>query len=70
MKSATRHLIRFAIAVAIALGATTSFAQVPDHAPGSICATAGFWCWADTSGTVGTPCVCPSAQGLVGGTYI
>lgn len=51
-------------------GTTIASAQVPPHAPGAICATPNFWCWAAVYGAVGTQCSCPTASGYVTGTYI
>lgn len=66
-----RRGFRIAIATCCLVGfAGTASAQVPPHADGSICATPTFWCWAVTSGSVGAPCVCPAAGGLVSGYYI
>jgi hypothetical protein len=42
-------------------------AQVPPHAPGTVCYTPYFWCWAQPPGPPGLACVCPSPRGLVGG---
>ena len=42
-------------------------AQVPAHAPGTICFTPQFWCWAQPPGPPGTVCGCPSSQGWVQG---
>lgn len=49
--------------------ATASHAGVPPHAPGTVCYTPKFWCWARPAGPAGTPCHCPQAgQPPVGGT--
>jgi hypothetical protein len=48
----------------------TSIAQVaqpPPHAPGSICYTPQFWCWAQPPGLLGSPCACPTPYGWVSG---
>lgn len=46
-------------------------AQVPPHAPGTICATPNFWCWAYPAGVYGQPCVCPLSDGsTVPGVYV
>ncbi len=45
-------------------------AQVPEHQPGSICATPSFWCWAQIWGSVGGLCYCGTAGGSVAGSYI
>ena len=42
-------------------------AQVPPHAPGTICYTPQFWCWAKQPGPPGGVCYCPSAYGWVPG---
>jgi len=44
-----------------------ALAQVPPHAPGTICFTPYFWCWAQPPGPSGTSCGCPSNQGWVQG---
>lgn len=45
-----------------------ALAQVPPHAPGTICFTPYFWCWANPPGTPGWPCGCPGPYGWVQGT--
>jgi len=48
--------------------ASLALAQgVPAHAPGTVCYTPQFWCWAQPPGPPGSPCVCPSPYGFVGG---
>ena len=42
-------------------------AQVPPHYPGQVCFTPSFWCPANPPGPPGTPCICLSATGYVGG---
>lgn len=42
-------------------------AQVPPHAPGTICFTPDFWCWAQWPGPPGGPCGCPSPYGYAPG---
>lgn len=49
------------------LGTPMALAQVPPHAPGTICFTPSFWCWASTKGNPGEPCTCPSPYGPVAG---
>lgn len=44
-----------------------ALAQVPPHAPGTICFTPTFWCWAYPPGPPGYPCSCYSPGGWVGG---
>jgi hypothetical protein len=64
------RLLRWLLLCAIAVGILWSrlaMAQVPPHYPGTICLTPQFWCWAQPPGPPGSPCVCPSAFGLVGG---
>ena len=61
-----------ACVVAVALLMAVSFAsdaQVPPHAPGTICQTPQFWCWARTPGRPGQPCSCPGPLGPVNGIY-
>lgn len=45
----------------------TALAQVPPHAPGTICLTPSFWCWASPPGPPGGACWCPSPYGWVAG---
>ena len=51
------------IAGATGLSATPSFAQIPPHAPGTICLTPDFWCWAPQQGVPGEKCFCQLAGG-------
>jgi hypothetical protein len=44
-----------------------AIAQVPPHAPGSICFTPQFWCWANPPGPPGQVCGCPTPYGYVRG---
>jgi len=46
---------------------TDAFAQVPPHAPGTICFTRTFWCWAQPPGPPGYSCGCPTPYGIVPG---
>ena len=48
--------------------AANAGAQVPPHAPGTICFTPYFWCWAQPPGPPGTACSCPSQGAWVPGT--
>lgn len=56
----------FSLAAALCAPA---IAAVPPHAPGTICATPKFWCWAIYPGPPGARCACPlrrrSAQGVL-----
>ncbi|MFT5643963.1 MAG: hypothetical protein ACI83P_001517 [Janthinobacterium sp.] len=45
-------------------------AGVPPHAPGTICATPKFWCWAIYPGPPGARCACPVQQRFVAGVLI
>jgi hypothetical protein len=56
--------IRIAIAALafVALPAA-AVAQVPPHAPGTICLTPQFWCWATLPGQPGEKCSCPGPDG-------
>jgi hypothetical protein len=57
-----------AIVVSASLtGLALAQAQVPPHAPGTICFTPSFWCWAQWPGAPGGPCGCPSPYGYVPG---
>src|SRR5690349_21034149 len=53
--------------VLMLLWARVSLAQVPPHYPGTVCFTPEFWCWAQPPGPPGSPCICPSPMGYVGG---
>lgn len=59
----------FATALAVVLSAlaVAAWAQVPPHAPGTVCFTPSFWCWAQPPGPPGSPCGCPSPRGWVTG---
>lgn len=62
---------RFAAVIAVGvllLCVRAAFAQVPPHAPGTICFTPTFWCWAYPPGPPGFPCGCPGPYGFVQGT--
>jgi hypothetical protein len=63
--------IRFILIALIALSPIidmeSALAQVPPHAPGAICFTARFWCWANPPGPAGASCTCPSPYGWVQG---
>jgi hypothetical protein len=52
---------------AATLSALHAAAVVPAHPPGSVCYTPRFWCYARPPGPTGSPCVCPTATGPVGG---
>jgi hypothetical protein len=45
-------------------------AKLPPHQPGTVCATATFWCWAPHPGAPGAHCACQSPQGQVPGTLV
>lgn len=51
----------------LALLVRAAYAQVPPHAPGTICFTPGFWCWANPPGPPGAVCGCPGPYGWVQG---
>jgi hypothetical protein len=58
------------LAIVLMLLATlagTADAQVPPHAPGTICFTQKFWCWAQPPGPPGSSCSCPTKWGWVAG---
>ncbi|MGB0659574.1 MAG: hypothetical protein ACPGNV_05280 [Mangrovicoccus sp.] len=46
----------------------TAMAQLPPHAPGTICLTPEFWCWVSAPGEAGMPCQCYTDMGWVWGT--
>lgn len=58
----------FAACFALA-GSLPATAQVPPHAPGTICFTPSFWCWATPPGPPGATCFCPSQRGPVQGVF-
>ena len=71
MKSFTTTAAFLLLAAAMYLsGVTVASAQIPEHAPGTICATPSFWCWAQIPGVVGLQCACPSVNGSVLGVYL
>ena len=61
-----QRILRAGLLLAL-LGCPLAWAQVPAHAPGSICFTPQFWCWAPYPGPVGAVCSCPTPNGWVGG---
>lgn len=63
-----RWIRTLALGSTLALGvAAASLAQVPPHPPGTVCYTPTFWCIARPAGPPGSPCVCFSPAGPVGG---
>jgi hypothetical protein len=46
------------LSLAFSLLLPAARAQVPPHAPGTICFTATFWCWAVNPGLPGQSCYC------------
>lgn len=54
-------------AAVLLLTAAVAMAQVPPHAPGTICFTDQFWCWAQPPGPPGAPCYCPNGAEMVPG---
>jgi len=58
-----------AVVVAVVLLWTVriALAQVPPHAPGTICLTPTFWCWANPPGPPGAQCGCYTSYGFVPG---
>lgn len=53
--------------VALAIGSSALAQAPPVHTPGTICYTPNFWCWAAPAGPPGSPCVCVTSYGPVGG---
>jgi len=45
-------------------------AQVPPHAPGTICLTPRVWCPMPTRGPVGADCACATPRGWVRGRLV
>jgi len=60
-----RSRSRLALAAIILAVAPSSeaLAQLPPHAPGTICVTPQGWCWVP-QGYLGTPCFCGMVQGV------
>ncbi|RUW26322.1 MAG: hypothetical protein E5W38_12410 [Mesorhizobium sp.] len=68
VKARVAHtVVVLALAAAAALLPWPAFAQLPPHAPGTICVTQFFWCWAQPPGPPGYACGCPSQYGFVPG---
>lgn len=59
---------RLTAAALLCTTALPALPQVPPHAPGTICFTPSFWCWAVQPGPPGGACACPSPYGWVRGT--
>lgn len=55
------------LTVLLGIRADKVLAQVPPHAPGTICFTRQFWCWAQPPGPKGRVCYCPTPSGRVRG---
>jgi len=64
---ATRYVCILIVALGPIVGTRSAVAQVPPHAPGTICFTPRFWCWANPPGVPGSACWCPTPYGLVPG---
>jgi hypothetical protein len=62
-----RVVLVLAWAVLPVVPLTQARAEVPVHAPGTICFTPQFWCWAQPPGPPGTACGCPRNGGWVQG---
>jgi hypothetical protein len=56
-----------AILLLLLCSSDETLAQVPRHAPGTVCLTPQFWCWAQPPGTSGARCFCQTPLGRVGG---
>ena len=64
------HIRPIHVLLLIASLSTPALARVPPHAPGTICATPKFWCWAIYPGPPGARCACPMGQRFVSGVLI
>ena len=64
-----RLVYRVSIASAALGVALAAWAQVPPHAPGTICFTPKFWCWANQPGPPGALCYCRTGAGPVAGRF-
>ena len=64
--------VRLLTAGLIVLAVTSAAqAQIPEHTPGTICATQSFWCWAYPAGVFGQECKCTLSDGsTVRGVYV
>ena len=69
MKTLVTAARLLAAGLLVLASASAARAQVPAHAPGTICATPTFWCWAQVPGIVGTQCACATVNGSVIGVY-
>lgn len=63
-----RFLIAAMMASSLSRAADIPVAQVPPHAPGTVCYTPQFWCWLPRQQYPGTLCYCVNAYGTVPGT--
>ena len=63
----TRGLL-FCLLVLLVFAFAPHVQAQPAHAPGTICYTPQFWCWAPQAGPPGAPCACPTPYGWVYGT--
>ncbi|MEP6720795.1 MAG: hypothetical protein ABJA77_05085 [Variovorax sp.] len=61
-------LFRPLVAAALSLLALAASAQVPKHAPGTVCFTPRLWCWAQPPGQPGSACSCSTPYGRAAGT--
>jgi len=68
MKRLGSILIVGSIVIGGFLGPHSVMAQAaPPHAPGTVCFTPKFWCWAQPPGSSGSSCACPTPYGWVPG---
>ena len=64
----TRAALAIATLVLLLLSSSDrALAQIPPHAPGTVCQTPQFWCWAQPPGKAGTRCFCRTPLGRVAG---
>lgn len=70
MKIANLYFLYLFIILVLGALSVRAYAQqqVPPHAPGTVCFTPTFWCWALQPGPPGSPCACPVQNGYVNGT--
>ena len=70
-KARLHLLLAVAMMAASACAPNLALAQgLPPHPPGSICLTPYFWCWMNGQYPIGSPCGCPSPQGMIGGRAV
>ncbi|MEY4752245.1 MAG: hypothetical protein RIQ60_4459 [Pseudomonadota bacterium] len=67
MRKPGRGFVAVLLALPLFAAPLLAVAQMPPHAPGTVCVTPSFWCWASQPGEPGGACTCPSPYGPVKG---